>query len=159
MITFAAIPLFAAALVSSATCVGPSGRAGADDRVRPLFEDGRTAWVVVVPDNPSKYMTYAAGELAGTLKKISGATFGVVEAANAPRRNMLRLTSANCEDLHDEFSVKAKPGEVTFWGNTQRGTLFAIYAFLQERLDARWYWPGESGEFLPKLCGAGYGHG
>ena len=152
MITFAAIPLFAAALVSSATCVGPSGRTGADDRVRPLFEDGRTAWVVVVPDNPSKYMQYAAGELAGTLKKISGATFGVVEAANAPRRNMLRLTSANREDLHDEFSVKAKPGEVTFWGNTQRGTLFAVYAFLRERLDARWYWPGESGEFLPKLA-------
>ena len=85
MITFAAIPLFAAPLVSSATCTGPSGRVGADDVVRPLFEDGRTAWVVVVPDNPSKYMKYAAGELTGTLKKISGATFGVVEAANAPR--------------------------------------------------------------------------
>ena len=26
-----------------------------------------------------------------------------------------------------------------------------MYAFLRERLDARWYWPGESGEFLPKL--------
>ena len=143
--------ILAAALVSSATCEGPSGRCGADAEVRPLFDGGRTAWVVVVPDSPSKYMQYAAVELAGTLKKISGATFGVVEAAEAPRRNVLRLTSDCREDLYDEFSVKAAPGEVVFWGNTQRGTLFAVYAFLRERLDARWYWPGESGEFLPKM--------
>jgi len=146
------IAILAAASVSAATCTGPSGRAGADDMVRPLFEDGRTAWTVVVPDAPSKYMTYAAGELAATLKKISGATFGVVEAADAPRRNVLRLTSDCRQDLHDEFSVEEKPGEIVFWGNTQRGTLFAVYAFLRERLDARWFWPGESGEFLPKMA-------
>ena len=143
--------ILAAALVSSATCEGPSGRCGADAEVRPLFDGGRTAWVIVVPDAPSKYMQYAAAELAGTLKKISGAHFGVVEAAEAPRRNVLRFTSDCREDLYDEFSVKATPGEVVFWGNTQRGTLFAVYAFLRERLDARWYWPGSSGEFLPKM--------
>jgi hypothetical protein len=142
----------AAAFVSAATCSGPSGRAGADDMVRPLFEDGRTAWVVVIPDAPSKYMTYAAGELAATLKKISGATFGIVEAADAPRRNVLRLESDCREDLFDEFSAKETPGEIVFRGNTQRGTLFAVYAFLRERFDARWYWPGESGEFLPKMA-------
>lgn len=147
-----AFPVLAAAtMISSATCTGPSGRTGADAEARPLFEDGRTAWVVVVPDNPSKYMTYAAGELAGTLKKISGATFGVVEESEAPARNVMRLTSDCRGDLWDEFSFKAKPGEIVFWGNTQRGTLFAIYAFLREKLDARWYWPGETGEFLPKL--------
>ena len=144
--------LLAAALVSSAACSGPSGRAGADAEARPLFEDGRTAWVVVVPDAPSKYMSYAANELSGTLKRISGATFGVVEEADAPKRNVLRLTSDRRSDLFDEFSVKAKPGEIVFWGNTQRGTLFAVYAFLRERLGARWYWPGESGEFLPKMA-------
>ena len=117
----------------------------------PLFENGRTAWTVVVPDAPSKYMTYAAQELATTLKKISGATFGIVEAGNAPAFNVMRLRSDCRQDLYDEFSVKEAPSEIVFSGNTQRGTLFAVYAFLRERLGARWYWPGESGEFLPAL--------
>jgi hypothetical protein len=134
--------LFAASLISSAVCEGPSGRSGADGAARPLFENGRTAWVISVPDAPSKYMTYAAGELAATLKKISGATFGIVEASETPKCNVLRLTSDCRSDIHDEFSVKSKPGEITFHGNTQRGTLFAIYAFFREKLDARWYWPG-----------------
>ena len=144
-------PIFIAAALASAVCCGPSGRAGADDAARPLFESGRTAWVVVVPNAPSKYMTYAAHELAGTLQKISGAHFGVVEAKDAPKRNVMRLESDCRSDLFDDFSVRSKPGEIVFAGNTQRGTLFAIYAFLRERLGARWYWPGESGEFLPRL--------
>ena len=121
------------------------------DVPQPLFENGRTAWVVVVPDAPSKYMNYAARELATTLKKISGATFEIVEAAKAPAFNVLRLKSDCRHDLYDEFSVKETPGEIVFSGNTQRGTLFAVYAFLRERLGARWYWPGQSGEFLPQL--------
>ena len=137
--------------MSSATVNGPSGRAGADAQARPLFEDGRTAWVVVVPDSPSRYMEYAASELAAVLGKMSGATFGVIEAADAPKLNVMRLVSSGREDLFDDFYVKSKPGEIVLWGNTQRGTLFAVYAFLRERLGARWYWPGKSGEFLPKL--------
>ena len=76
------------------------------DVPQPLFENGRTAWVVVVPDAPSKYMNYAARELATTLKKISGATFEIVEAAKAPAFNVLRLKSDCRHDLYDEFSVK-----------------------------------------------------
>ncbi len=145
------VAMSVAAGISTMSVRGPSGRAGADAEARPLFEDGRTAWVVVVPDNPSKYITYAAGELAGTLKKISGATFGVVEASSAPVRNTIRLVSDDTGELFDVFSVKTAPGGIVLRGNTPRGTLFAVYAFLRDRLDARWYWPGETGEFLPRL--------
>lgn len=145
------IAILAAACVSSASCNGPSGRAGAGDMVMPLFENGRSAWVVAVPDSPSKYMAYAADELASTLKKISGATIGVVCRSEAPARNVVHLVADGCGDLYDEFSVKTKPGEIVLRGNTPRGTLFAVYAFLRERLGARWYWPGESGEFLTEM--------
>lgn len=143
--------LIFAAIVSSATCSGPSGRSGADVKPMPLFENGRTAWLIAVPDAPSRYMKYASAELAGTLKKISGAAFAVVEASDAPKLNVIRLVSSGRGDLFDEFSVRMKPGEIVLGGNTDRGTLFAVYAFLREKLDARWYWPGESGEFLTEL--------
>ena len=141
----------AAALVSSSTCSGPSGRSGADSEPMPLFENGRSAWVIAVPDAPSKYMSYAASELSGTLEKISGVKLATVKATAAPKLNVVKLSSDSREDLHDEFSVSMKPGVIELWGNTQRGTLFAVYALLREKFDARWYWPGESGEFLRKF--------
>ncbi len=137
--------------ISTMSVQGPSGRTGADAEVRPLFEDGRSAWVIVVPDGKSKYMTYAAAELSDTLEKISGARIGVVQASDAPARNVIRLTSDDTGEIFDVFSVKTAPGEIVLHGNTPRGTLFAVYAFLRDRLDARWYWPGETGEFLPTM--------
>lgn len=29
--------------------------------------------------------------------------------------------------------------------------LYAVYSFLQNQLDVRWFWPGDDGEFLPAL--------
>ncbi len=143
--------LAAVGSVSTMSAQDPPGRTGADAEARPLFEDGQSAWVVVVPDAPSKFMAYTASELTGTIERISGARLGVVAAADAPQRNVIRLLSDDTGELFDVFSVKTAPGEIVLRGNTPRGTLFAVYAFLRDRLDARWYWPGESGEFLPKL--------
>ena len=65
-------------------------------------------------------------------------------------RNVLRLTSDRRSDLFDEFSVKAKPGEIVFWGNTQRGTLFAVYGFLENILGVVWPMPGDANIVAPK---------
>lgn len=138
--------------ISTMSVTGPSGWAGADAEARPLFEDGKTVWRIVVPDGASRYMRYAACELSNTVEKISGARLGIVETAEAPKRNIVRLTSGDTGELFDVFSVKTAPGEIVLHGNTPRGTLFAVYAFLRDRLDARWYWPGETGEFLPKMA-------
>ena len=139
-----------AALVSTASCEGASGRTGADTEIRPLFEGGRSAWVIAVPEGAARPVQYAAEELSGTIRKISGATLGIVPAADAPQRNVIRLTCTG-EESEDAFSVQTRSGEVVLTGNSPRSTLFAAYAFLRERLDCRWFWPGEEGEYLPKL--------
>ena len=33
---------------------------------------------------------------------------------------------------------------------TRHGTLFAVYAFVEEQMGVRWLWPGELGEVIPK---------
>lgn len=134
-----------------ALAVGVALASFAADGGNALFADGKTSWSIVVPDGASRHMRYAAGELATTLKKISGAEFPVVEASAAPQTDVISLVSDDTGAIDDVFSVKAAPGRIVLRGNTPRGTLFAVYAFLRERLDARWYWPGETGEFLPKL--------
>ena len=57
----------------------------------PLFADGKTSWRIVVPDGASRYMRYAADELAGTLRKISGAEFPIVEASARRGRHQPRF--------------------------------------------------------------------
>ena len=140
-----------AAVVSTATCDGPSGRVGADAENRPLFENGRSAWAVVVPDGAATPIRYAATELTNIVFRISGAHLGVVTVGAAPCRNVVRIGAPDTEPMADEFSVKTAPGEIVLKGNSPRAALFATYAFLRDRLGARWYWPGESGEFLPRL--------
>ena len=143
--------IFLAAAVATAVCDGPSGRAGADDEARPLFDGGVSAWVVVVPEDAARPIWYAAEELTNTLFRISGAHLGVTTAKNAPRRNVVLIVAPDAEAMADEFSVKTAPGEIVLKGNSPRAALFATYAFLRDRLGARWYWPGPDGEYLPHM--------
>ena len=140
-----------AALVSSAVCTGPSGRAGAADSPQALFDAGISPWVVTVRENAPRPMRYAAEELTNFIFRISGARLGVTSPERAQKCNVLKIEAPYEEPLHDEFSVRTAPGEIVLRGNSPRAALFAVYAFLRDRLGARWFWPGESGEYLPKL--------
>ena len=143
--------LIVAAALTSLACNGPSGWIGSDDCTRPLFEDGRSIWVVAVPERAARPLLYAAEELTNALHKMSGAHFGVVTAETAPCRNVIRLEAPAVETMEDDFSVSVAPGEIVLRGNSPRGALFAAYAFLSDWLGARWFWPGKDGEFLPTL--------
>lgn len=143
--------LIVAAALTSLACNGPSGWIGSDDCTRPLFEDGRSIWVVAVPERAARPLLYAAEELTNALHKMSGAHFGVVTAETAPCRNVIRLEAPAVETMEDDFSVKTEPGQIVLRGNSPRGALFAAYAFLCDWLGVRWFWPGADGEFLLKL--------
>ena len=46
-----------------------------------------------------------------------------------------------------------KGGKLYFWGDdrsNRNGTLFAVYDFLDTKLGARWFYPGEDGIFVPQ---------
>lgn len=116
----------------------------------PLFEGGKTAWNIVVPDGAARPVRYAAEELSNTIVRISGAALPIVPAAEAPERNRILLIQ-NGNEADDAFTVRTRPDEIVLEGSSPRAVLFAAYAFLRDCLDARWFWPGPSGEFLPRL--------
>jgi len=116
----------------------------------PLFDGGKSDWSVVVPDGAERPLWYASSELTNTIKKISGAVIPVERASDASRRPAIRLVVNGDADI-ETFYVKCANESVVLSGSSPRAVLFAVYAFLRDRLGARWYWPGESGEFLPRL--------
>lgn len=43
-----------------------------------------------------------------------------------------------------------KAGVLSPWSPSARGTLYAVYDFLENEMGVRWLWPGPTGEFVPK---------
>ena len=125
------ISLLLAALTSSASCVAPSGTAALIEKAMPLFENGKSVWVVSVPEGASRPIRYAAEELTNTIAKISGARLRVMAEPQVFGKNVIRLVCTGNE-MVDEFFVKTEPGEVILTGNSPRATLFAAYQFLKD---------------------------
>jgi len=128
----------------------------------PLFENGKTQWRIVLPDNPGT-MKYAASELAATLKKISGADFTVQKSAakefniylGTPETSpavakMAKLLKLPAAKEIETVAVYAVDNDLYLAGNTPRAVLYSVYSFLQNQLGVRWLWPGDDGEFIVK---------
>lgn len=128
-----------------------------------LFSNGKTKWSIVLPSDKDQVMQYAAEELSTALQKISGVKFPVSTTAgkkfniflgtpqNSPvigkLKNTLRLPGENAIDT---VAVYAQNENLYLAGNNPRSVLYAVYAFLQNQLGVRWYWPGDDGEFITK---------
>ena len=138
--------MLAVAAVVAAVGSGYSETAGA----RPLFENGTSVWTVAVGRDAARPVRYAAEEFVRTVERISGAKLAIVDAETAPAGPVVSI-AANGESFVDRFGWKSEPNRILLRGNSPRGALFATYAFLRDNLDCRWYWAGETGEYLPKL--------
>ena len=129
----------------------------------PLFENGKTQWQIVLPENPGNEISYAASELTAALKKISGADFvskstpgkefniylgtPATSPAVAKLAARFKLPDANAIETVAVYTVG---NDLYLAGNTPRAVLYSVYSFLQNQLSVRWLWPGDDGEFMPK---------
>lgn len=126
----------------------------------PIVQNGRPEASIVISTNVSSTERYAAQELQRAIQKISGAelpitsdvsksTFTIVIGTpqNNPEIKAANLFNTN----NDEETRIVRRGKVLFLaGPTPRAALYAVYTFLQDNLNCRWYWPGESGEYFPR---------
>lgn len=127
-----------------------------------LFQDGRTDWKVYLSPQAEPAEAFAAEELCGALKKISGAEFEVLSSAQPPDRRAIIIGDLNNPQVQsraealklrtgkvEEVAVYTLDGRLYLAGNQPRGALYAVYRFLQHELGVRWLWPGPGGEFMP----------
>jgi len=102
-----------------------------------LFQDGKSDYTIVLSPDASRIERYAAQELQTWIREVSGAELPVSDAAVSGKR--LLIGSESPEGSDDSFVYYNDGEDIVFQGKTPRGTLYAVYAFLENELDCRWY--------------------
>lgn len=110
-----------------------------------LFQNGKTDYRIVVSSQASASEKHAATELQYYLNKISGAAFPLGEAAG--QKNIFIGYRADAEmtnllkpdDNDDAFVYDVKGQSIYICGGSNRGTMYGVYAFLENELGVRWY--------------------
>jgi hypothetical protein len=115
-----------------------------------LADHGHSKYTIVIAPDAGAAIKHAAQELADDLRQISGATLPVVN--HAPRGPAIFVGAspflpsgfrkARLDILPEEaFVVRTDRRNIYLAGHDDRGTLYAVYSFLEDQLGARWYAP------------------
>ena len=123
------VVIFLAALAFCAACAPK----------QTLFEDGRSDYWIVLDEAASEVEQYAARELQAWIEEVGGVKLPIVKEAQPGYR--LLLTCENERGREDGFTYFNSGGDIVFTGKSPRGTLYAVYAFLENELGCRWYSP------------------
>lgn len=117
--------------------------------------------VIVLPESPSATESFAASELQRYLEAITSTRLEIVKETDpfpARRIHVGRTRSARpllagidhpvVTLRHETSLIEVSPSELFLIGGGDRGTLYAVYAFL-ELQGCRWIEPGPDGEIIP----------
>ncbi len=125
-----------------------------------LAAGGRTSYSIVLDPDATTAEKHAAEELAVFLKQVTGADFPVQATAQTPAGPLLvvgpgRVASAvapnvNLESLEPDGIVIETVGEnLLLAGDRPRGTLYAVYSFLEDAVGCRWW--SSKASTIPRL--------
>jgi len=115
-----------------------------------LVENGQSRYRIVIPANAIASERYAAEELQRYIEKISGAKLPIVTATDKPTDYEIRLgDNTQAPRSADAFTICTGRNRLVIAGGRPRGTLYGVYALLEERLGVRWFAP--DCESVPKL--------
>jgi hypothetical protein len=110
---------------------------------------GRAQARIVVAQGASETERYAADELALFLHIVTGAAFPVTDSPGEPGGRILVGSAAAAaapgtpltELMPEEVLVQTAGGDIILAGGGPRGTLYAVYTFLEDVVGCRW-WTG-----------------
>ena len=110
--------------------------------------NGAAKAVIVVAEDAEESERYAATELAGFLRQITGATFEI-QAPPAAGQSRLFVGSEAAKLAAADFStdglgsdgivIQTVGNDLILAGGRPRGTLYAVYTFLEEYVGCRWW--------------------
>lgn len=124
-----------------------------------VFSGGKSDYVIVVSSLASKSEQYAAAELKACLEEISGIQIPIVDcgAGKIGKRLIIGFNQDSKKLFNDEierapedesFAYQSKNGDIVIWGGRDRGTMYGVFAFLENELGCRWL--AEDCTILPK---------
>ena len=113
-----------------------------------IAEDGVSQLVVVVAEAATLPEKHAAGELVNFLQQVTGAEFDLVNQADKTQSRLLVGAEAatlagptfTTEGLEEEgFVIRTVGSDLILAGGRPRGTLYAVYTFLEDVVGCRWW--------------------
>ncbi|MCC6580116.1 MAG: DUF4838 domain-containing protein [Phycisphaeraceae bacterium] len=153
-------------LLSWLAVAAASGRVLAEPVPLTLVEQGQPRATIMLGQTAGSTEITAAGQLVEIIRSITGATLPVTRLPDSPAAGPQIIlgtprTHAMVADVagrlgldgvSDEQIVILREGDRLYLcGNKPVGAMFACFAFLENDLGVRWYWPGESGTYLPRM--------
>jgi len=127
-----------------------------------LSEQGRSSYVIVVPEDVIPAEQTAAEQLQKYLKEITGAELKIksekVVSDSTPQilvgageRVKKLLPQQNWDALgRDGIVIKTEGRNLILAGGRPRGTLYSVFRFLQNTVGCRWWTPTEA--FIPEIA-------
>ncbi|OHB63123.1 MAG: hypothetical protein A2168_04695, partial [Planctomycetes bacterium RBG_13_50_24] len=122
-------------------------RAATDETVT-IVQNGQANAVIVLADDAAEPERHAANELAGFLRQITGATFEI-KAPPAAGQSRLLVGPEAAKSAVADFStdglgsdgivIRTVGSDLILAGGRPRGTLYAVYTFLEEHVGCRWW--------------------
>ncbi len=125
-----------------------------------LAKDSEALADIVIDDNPTAVERTAASELKEHLDIACSANFKIVSHnkrdKNKPAIFVGDSTSSrkilNCQDFekleYDSIKIKNDGKNIALCGHPQRGSLYAVYTFLEDEVGVRWWSKNE--RFIPQ---------
>jgi len=122
-----------------------------------IAENGVAKAVIVIATDAPQPEQHAAGELGKFLEQITGTKFDIVPPPAAgktrllvgPQAAKLAAPDFSAEGLGTEgIIIRSLGDDLILAGGHPRGTLYAVYTFLEEHLGCRWWSSTES--MIPK---------
>ncbi|HOX36871.1 MAG TPA: DUF4838 domain-containing protein [Candidatus Brocadiia bacterium] len=120
-----------------------------NENIIKLARDGVTDYTICVSTDAIEPEKLAARELSRFMGEIAGAEFPIVEG-NAPKEPAIivgngAILNSAAPDLaelkfgDEELIIAARGRNLILAGGRPRGTLYAVYEFLDTRMGCRWY--------------------
>jgi hypothetical protein len=130
----------------------PPGFAKSEEQL--LCSGGSTGYTIILPNDATDGERFVANDLAAHLERISGATFQVIEEQDAgqgpfifagPSKLMEKRTEATREFIlglgQEELVIQTCGEDLVLAGGRPRGTVYAVYTFLEDVLGCHWLTP------------------
>ncbi len=155
IIKFATVAALILALAFSAFGCTDGGNTNAPDgnnteevKDMTLFENGKTDYTIVYPDERTEAEEYAASTLKEFFKEVSGASISLKQEKFVTYSDDAKIISVggtrfiekagiNAELEHDGFFIKTAGSNLFINGGSGRGTLYGVYEFLDAYLGVK----------------------
>ncbi|MBN2210584.1 MAG: DUF4838 domain-containing protein [Sedimentisphaerales bacterium] len=145
--------------------IGNLGSCSMDAEHLTLAENGKSTYRIVISQNPSPSIQYAAEELQKFLAQMTEATLPIVTDQEEPTEQEILI--GNSERFRqagialditalgvEGYYLKTVGSRLVIAGGPQRGALYGVYGLLDDHLGCRWFTSGKPGSgpyYSPKV--------